>query len=223
MLGFKSYIRTTVGKKTVVALSGLVMAGFTLVHMAGNLLIPVGAEAYNHYSHGITSNLPLLYTVETVLVLAFVFHVYFAVTLSFSNRSAKSGKYYVYGKEKGTTYAARSMIYSGLLLFVFIILHLITFKYGPYYVVEYGGVEMRDLHRLIAEKFHEPLYVTWYVLALLVLGLHLSHGLKGAIQSLGLASSLNPSLVLAARVFAVLVAGGFILPPLYVMFLMGGP
>jgi succinate dehydrogenase / fumarate reductase cytochrome b subunit len=223
MNSVKAYIRSSVGTKTLVALTGLVMAGFILGHMAGNLLMLVSPQAYNHYGHAITSNLLLLYPTEIILSLAFLTHVALTVKLYFKNRQARVGSYYQLPGEKGTTFAARTMILSGTVVGVFIILHLITFKFGPHYEVTYDGVVVRDLYRLISEKFHEPLYVAWYVFALIVLGLHISHGLKGAFQSLGLTSSFNPNLVKVAWAFTIVVAGGFILQPIYVMFFTGGP
>jgi succinate dehydrogenase / fumarate reductase cytochrome b subunit len=104
---------------------------------------------------------------------------------------------------------------------VFTILHLITFKWGAYYQATYGGVEMRDLYRLVLEKFSEPLYVGWYIFALLVLFVHMSHGFSAAFQSLGFIGVRNPGLKRTGIAFAILITAGFISQPVY-LFLTGG-
>jgi succinate dehydrogenase / fumarate reductase cytochrome b subunit len=112
------------------------------------------------------------------------------------------------------------MALSGLLLLAFLILHLITFKWGTYYSVQYGGIEMRDLYRLVAEKFQNLWFVGWYLLCLCLLGLHLSHGFAATFQSLGFGRVRNRGLRIAGWLFATIVAGGFISQPLY--FILGG-
>ncbi len=217
----KQVFWNSVGKKQLVGLTGLGLSGFVLMHMAGNMLILVGAKAYNHYGHAIVSN-PLLYVAEVGLVVLFLVHIALALSLAKDNRAARPVAPYQLPKgEERASFASRTMVYSGLLILVFTILHLITFKYGPNYPVTYDGVEMRDLHRLVIEKFNEPLYFGWYLICLVVLGLHLSHGISASFQSLGLLSSKHPRLKCIAWGFAALVAGGFISQPFYAI-LCGG-
>jgi len=184
--------------------------------MAGNMLMWLGPEAYNTYSHALITN-PLLPVAEIGLVVFFVAHLGLALSLVWQNKAAKGGRYAVSGDVKAGGFAAKTMVYTGLLLLVFIVLHLITFKYGPHYTATYHGVEMRDLHRLIVEKFSEPLYVAWYWLSLIVLGIHLSHGFAGTFQSLGIASSNHPTIRKIGWAFAIIVSAGFISQPLYVI------
>ena len=110
------------------------------------------------------------------------------------------------------------MILSGITLLIFVPLHIWTFKFGPNYdsVAEPG---VRDLHRLMDEVFAEPLYVVWYVVALALLGYHAWHGFGSAFGSLG--SSHSPALRRVGHVFAVLLAGGFIIIPITI-YLGGG-
>ncbi len=117
----------------------------------------------------------------------FLAHFVIALALAWSNWKARDFKYAMPASgPKRTTLTQRSLWAQGLLILVFMILHLITFKYGPHYVVDYGKGEIRDLHRLVIEVFNEPVYVVWYVVALVVLGFHLSHGVGSSLQTLGI-------------------------------------
>ena len=112
------------------------------------------------------------------------------------------------------------MAYTGSLILVFIILHIITFKYGTHYDATYGGVVMRDLHRLIIEVFQQTEYVAWYLLCLVLLAFHLSHGFASSFQSLGFRHpKYSQPLKCLSVIYAVIVAVGFISQPLYVYFL----
>jgi succinate dehydrogenase / fumarate reductase cytochrome b subunit len=213
-----NFIRSSVGKKYLMGLSGLIWAGFIFGHMAGNMLILVSPEAFNIYGHTIVSNKLLLYSTEILLVLAIVTHVACAIALTIGNRRAKA-KHTAQNSsaEKKAMLGSRWMAAQGSLILVFIITHLITFKYGPYYETTIGGVVMRDLARLLDEVFHQPGYVAWYVVALLVLSFHLKHGFGSLFQSFGL---LHPAyqkpIQKASWVYALVVVGGFLSQPLYV-------
>jgi len=223
MISTREYFKSTIGRKTLVGFTGLAISLFALVHMLENLLLLAGPEAYNRYTSTLANNHLLVYPAEVGLVLVFSIHMLVAFQLFFSGRISKpSGRYFEQGSEKGSSFAARTMILSGSLLLVFLVLHLITFKWGAYYSVTYDGVEMRDLYRLVMEKLSEPLYAGWYVLSLVVLMLHLSHGFKSAFQSLGIMSSLNPRLRKIGWGFAIVVTGGYLIHPLVFFFTGGG-
>ncbi len=186
--------------------------------MSGNLVMLVSPQAYNMYGHQMTHN-PVFPALEVLLLAAFIFHVVLATQLWFRNRAARPHNNISAGSgAKRSSFAVRSMILSGLLLLVFIVLHLITFKFGPHYTVVYDGVEVRDLYRLIQEKFHSPGYVAWYILALVVMGVHLSHGIASLFQSMGLAGVRNPKLQVVSLGVAWVLTAGFILQPLWILF-----
>ncbi len=220
--GLGGWMCSTIGRKQLVGVTGLGLSLFLLTHMAANMLILFSAEAYNKYSHALITN-PLLPVAELGLVGIFVLHLFLAIRLQIMNWGARDTRYAVMSNgEKGTSWIQRSMWAQGLLILVFAILHLITFKYGTHYSVNYDGVEMRDLHRLVVEVFQEPGYVVWYIVALIVLGLHLSHGVGSSFQTLGIH---HPRYQKAIRVFsiayALIVIGGFLSQPIYVFFLRG--
>lgn len=207
----------TILRKQLVAITGLGLTLFVLTHMAGNLLILISAQKYNEYGHALISN-PLLEVAEIGLVAAFFGHIALALALQILNRRARPSGYAVNAAgAKATSLPSKSMAPQGLIILVFLITHLITFKYGAHYEVNYGHGSIRDLHRLVVEVFQQPGYVAWYVIALLVLGLHLSHGVKSMFQTVG---AHHPRYEKCLKgfgyLYAFVVAAGFLSQPLYV-------
>lgn len=221
MGNIKTWICSSVGKKQVVGLTGLGIALFALLHMAGNLMMFVSPKLYNLYGHQVV-HMPAFPLLELLLLVAFLVHVGFTISLVRDAQRAKPRGNAPGAKgPKRTSFAARTMILSGLLLLAFLVLHVITFKYGPYYSISYDGVEVRDLYRLLVEKFQSPLYVGWYALCLVLLGLHLSHGIASVFQSLGFQSARHPKLRAFSWVLALVIAGGFFMQPFWI-FSRGG-
>lgn len=199
------------------SLTGLVWLGFVLTHMLGNLLIFVGADAYNAYSHALVSN-PFLILAEALLAVTLLVHIYTGIKVTLENKGARSKKYAMPSNgEKAARFQSKFMIFHGSILLVFIILHLITFKYGQHYTTTVRGVEMRDIHRLVIEVFQNPIYVAWYCVALVSLGLHLSHGFFSSLATAGIyGPKYAPMISKFGYVYAVLVSLGFISQPVYV-------
>lgn len=216
-----SFWLTSIGKKYFMGVSGLIWAGFVMGHMAGNMLVFVSKDAYNAYGHAITSGI-FIYVVEAALLSTLIGHVLFGFALTFQNRRAKGIRYaYTSTGPKGASLTSKTMIFQGTLILIFIILHLITFKYGSYYETEVKGVVMRDLHRLMVEVFAQPGYIAWYVVCLVVLGFHLAHGLGSTVQSLGIKTEGNEHWVkIAGWIYGTVVAAGFLSQPIYI-FLLG--
>jgi succinate dehydrogenase / fumarate reductase cytochrome b subunit len=214
------FVRSSIGKKVIMAVSGLVWTGFVFGHMAGNLLMFVSPDLYNAYGHAIVHNKPLLFTAETVLSLALITHVITALLLSKENMDARPVGYAASAQGvKKPTLASQTMKYTGAIVLFFIISHLFTFKYGPEYTTTVSGVEMRDLYKLLVEVFSKPAFAFGYVLCLGLLGMHLKHGVQAAVQSLGFRHpKYTPMIKIAAVVYATVVSLGFIAQPLYIFF-----
>lgn len=212
-----SMLCSTITKKLIVSITGLAISGFTLMHMSTNLLLLVNHETYNRASHSLVTN-PLIYVAEAGLLFAFLVHLGMALSLAWSNHKARGPKpIRATNGEKCTNLGSRWMVQTGLVLLAFLVLHLITFKYGAHYEITYGTDTMRDLARLVVEKFQDPIYVAWYEFSLVVLFIHLRHGISSSVQSLGIAGSRNRAAQKIGWLFAILVAGGFIIQPLYLM------
>ena len=208
---------TSVGTKVLIALTGLALFGFLIIHLAGNLLVLSSPEAFNAYSHKLISN-PLIYLAEAGLGGLFVVHIWKAAINYRQNRGARPTRYEMKrpaGHTSRKTLSSTSMIVSGTTILVFLILHLRTFKFGAYYDAAEPGV--RDLYRLVLEVFHKPGYVIWYVGAMVLIGMHLRHGITSALQSLGaMPAGLTRGLLTAGAIVAILIAGGFAIIPIWV-------
>lgn len=220
-----AYLTSSIGKKQLMAVTGLAWCGFVFGHMAGNLLYLVGPDAFNLYGHGITKNKAIYYAIETGLLVTFVLHVLFALMVVSANRRARPVGYAKgqQGSDKtAATFASRTMVYSGLLILVFVVLHLITFRFGPYYPTTADGMEVRDLAKLMEETFLSTGYFAWYAFSMVVLALHLSHALWSAFQTLGLIPfGKEPALRKLSLAFGWLVGIGFAANPIYIYFFRG--
>lgn len=214
-----SYWRVTIGQKQIVAATGLGLALFVLSHMAGNLLMFKSPQAYNEYGHALVSN-PLFFLAEGGLIAAFLFHASIAIRLQFINKAARPVAYAASPTgAKATDPVSKTMAIQGMIILVFVLLHLWTFKYGPHYEVDYGKGPIRDLFKLVTEVFQSPGYIAWYSFSLIVLGLHLSHGIKSVLQTFGIHHpAYQNHIKLAAVLYALLVAGGFLSQPIYMFF-----
>lgn len=204
------YFRSSVGRKHLVAITGLLLCGFLVGHLSGNLLLMVSSDAFNVYAHKLTSLGALLYVIEAGLSLVFLVHMYLAVRLNLENAKAR-GKYQMKRRTgRGTTIMSATMPYTGLVLLVFLILHLMNLKFGTYYTTVVGGVEMRDIYKTTMEYFANPVSVAWYVVAMACAALHTAHGFASAFQSLGLNHPKYYSKIkIISYLYAVVIGGGF--------------
>ncbi|MBT4760211.1 MAG: succinate dehydrogenase cytochrome b subunit [Bdellovibrionaceae bacterium] len=218
-MGIFGFIKSSIGQKYVVATTGLLFALFVLSHVLGNFLIFVGPEAYNMYSYKLISN-PFIIVAEIGLVVLFVVHLAVAIKLTASNMVARPDKYALQAKgKKKTDPVTKAMWIQGAVIFIFMVSHLITFKYGTYYTAEYDGLVVRDLYKLMVEVFASPLFVVGYVLCMVMLGLHLSHGIQSALKTFGFNHPQYEAKVRTVGLgVALIVSLGFIAQPVYIFF-----
>lgn len=204
------YFRSSIGRKHLVAITGLLLCGFLVSHLLGNLLLLVGSDAFNLYSYKLFSLGSLLYLIEAVLALVFIVHMYLAVSLNLENLKAR-GKYQVKTRTgRGTTIMSATMPYTGLVLLIFLILHLMNLKFGTNYTTTVDGIEMRDIYKTTMEYFQNPMNVAWYVIAMTAAALHTMHGFSSAFQSLGFNHpKYYGKIKLIGYAYGVLIAGGF--------------
>jgi succinate dehydrogenase / fumarate reductase cytochrome b subunit len=212
---------STVGTKVLIALTGVSLFGFLVFHLYGNLLLFWGPDKYNEHAHALISN-PLVIPAELGLLAIFLLHAVEAVMNFLRNRDARPAGYAVRkwgGGASRKTWASTSMILTGLITLAFVALHLVTFKYGPYYAAAEPGV--RDLYRLLIEVFRKPGYVVFYIVTMTVVGLHLRHGISSSLQSLGLVpDAWTRAFLRAGYLLALIVGGGFVLIPIWVYFFL---
>ena len=212
----KTVLGSSIMKKQIVALTGVLLCGFLVCHLLGNLLLFVGDEAFNLYAHKLTST-PLIYGAEAILGLIFLTHLGLTLKLTLENRAARGSSYHFKQKTgRGASFASSTMPYTGFLILVFAIFHIKALKFGPVYYQTYDGVVIRDLFRTCLEYFSNPLAVIWYVLAMVVLACHTYHGFWSAFQSLGINHPQYTPLIRGfSRFYAVSMGVGFSLLPIY--------
>jgi succinate dehydrogenase / fumarate reductase cytochrome b subunit len=230
MSAARSVFRSSVVKKALMAATGLGMIVFLILHLAGNLTLLAGsADRYNAYSNLLTGLGPLLYGVEIGLVVLFLVHVIEAVAVWLEKRRARPEPYQRTAHAGGPSrmgLSSRTMIWTGAFLLVFTVVHLKTFKFGPGieqgYVATVHGTEMRDLYRLVSERFQQAGYVAFYVVSMVFLGMHLRHGFWSAFQSLGIQGRrLTDWLYRFGLALAVVLAAGYLVIPVW-MYVRGG-
>ena len=217
--------RTTIGLKILMAGTGLVFVGYVLLHMYGNLKALAGEEAFNSYAeHLRTLGEPLLpyggllWIIRVVLLLSLVGHVYAAYTLWSRAGHARRTKYAAVRTAARTAW----MRWGGTFLLLFIVWHLLQFTILKFSVnpSEQGPNVEQNPYALLVASFQVPWNSIIYVLAMVALALHISHGLFSATQTLGLTGSAQAyrRAKIVGHVAAVVIAGGFLLVPLSVAF-----
>lgn len=205
------FYRAAIGKKIVMGVTGLIGIGFVVLHMAGNLLAFRGAEEINAYAHFLASTGELLWLLRLVLVGAVILHVIAAYQLTMQNRAARPVGY-VKRESQVSTWAARTMRWGGVLLLVFIVLHVMHFTSPGW---RPGGDFVKaDVYSNLVTSFRIWWVTLFYVVSMIALGLHIYHGAWSSVRSIG-ASQPRPRPLhrRAALVIAVILWLGFTAVP----------
>lgn len=184
-------MNSSVGSKAVMAVTGLLLFGFVVAHMVGNLQIFLGPEVYNNYAHTMQGLGPLLWVARIGLLAIFLAHVVTSLRLAAKNRAARPERY-VFEQTVEASIASRTMVLSGLVILVFVIYHLahFTLKWtnAPGEGLEYtlkSGVVTHDVYSLFVLSFRVWYIVLAYIVAQVVLAVHISHGMSSVFQTLG--------------------------------------
>jgi succinate dehydrogenase / fumarate reductase cytochrome b subunit len=216
-----TFVSSSVGTKVILAASGLALFGYLVLHLAGNLLIYFGPAALNGWGHRLVSN-PLVVPAEIALLLIFVVHVWKAVANWWANRQARPVPYAMKrwaGHTSRKNLGSTTMIWSGAVVLVFVVLHVAGFKYGLFYEPPPFEPGVRDLYQLVVGTFRHPGWAAFYVVAMVFVGLHLRHGISSACQSLGLdGPRFTPAVLRAGVLLAVAIGAGFASIPLWAYF-----
>ena len=223
--------KSSLGKKYIMAVTGFVLFLFVIGHLAGNLQIFLGQEAINRYGHFLQSNPELIWPARLTLLLMVGLHIWSATVISLENKAARPVGYDVY-KPVGSSYASRTMLVSGSIVFVFIVYHLLHYTVVVQYLNFTGQdfnafmeklpgqvpPERHDIFKMMVVGFTNPWVSAFYVLGLALLCLHLSHGASSMFQSLGWKNeAYRPFLDLAARVVAVMIFLGYTSIPIAIL------
>ena len=181
-------LKSSLGKKYVMAVTGLMLLGFVIAHLLGNLQIFLGADWLNGYSEHLEEIPLLLWPVRVVLGTTLIVHMIVAIWLAFENKKARPAPYAVQSTVQASL-ASRTMVFTGLSVFLFIVYHLLHFTWGVtnpefFHLTDPKGRE--DIYSMVILSFKNPMISGVYLLALFILSAHLGHGLPSFLQSLGL-------------------------------------
>ena len=204
---------SSIGKKAVMAVTGLVLFGFLILHMLGNLQVFLGREVMNHYAETLHGNPGLLWVARVVLLVSVVLHTWAAIQLTAVKTAARPVAYVKPGNVQGST-GSRTMMLSGPVIALFVIGHLLHFTTGT---IHPQFVELHAYENVIT-GFANPIAAGLYIVAMILVGFHLSHGIWSMFQSIGFSHPrYTPLIKKFAGVFSWILIAGFISVPIAVL------
>ncbi len=221
MNNLTTLLKSSIGRKLMMALTGLFLVLFLLIHLIGNLqlLIPDGGEAFNIYAHTMGNN-PLIQIVSKLNFLFIILHVIYSIWLSRLNKAARPIGYAGKPAQATSTLSSRNMGILGTLILAFLLVHLKGFWYefktgADIMMVTYGTETIPDVFPVVATAYSNVWYAAFYVIMMGVVGFHLYHGFQSAFQTLGLGYNKYKKLIqTAGTLFAILVPALFALIPI---------
>lgn len=230
MKAFGEIWRSNIFQKWLMAITGILLVGFLLGHLSGNLLVFLGKEDINAYAHGLRTmgHGMVIWIVRLGLLSMFVLHVSSAITLARRNRAARPQSYAKVTPRKSTM-ASRSMVYSGLLLLTYVVYHLAHFTWGAVHTANYAGqpgwdyalldgTVVPDVYRMVVASFQVPLIAVLYILSMIMVGLHLNHAIASAFQTMGVTNQrVVPAIRRIGPLLSFIVAAGFSAVPLAII------
>lgn len=225
MPSLKNALTSQVGRKLMTGITGIGLMLFLVGHIVGNLSIFGAPDAFNLYTKTLTDLGPLLYVIEAGLAFFFLYHTILGVSIWLKKKKARPSKYHTYQTKGGPSHqslASKSMVYTGAIILIFVVLHIIHFKFGAEYMTMIDGMQVRDLKKLVLEEFQKTWVVIGYVAVLGLMVLHLSHGFWSAFTSLSMKNkATSKRMQMGAYGFAIIIMLLFIFIPVYI-YLTGG-
>ncbi|MEM7036710.1 MAG: succinate dehydrogenase cytochrome b subunit [Bacteroidota bacterium] len=223
----------SIGKKLIMGLTGLFLIIFLVTHLAGNLLLFAGPVPFNEYAEFMGKTW-FIRIAEIILFLGFIVHIADGLMLKMQNRKARPVRYAVNAGNKNSSWGSRNMAATGIILLVFLILHLISFFLDARFGLDIGlGIDMSQFdytaigtedHASLWHKSAAQMSVEWYsaiyVIAMAIVGFHLNHGFQSAFQTLGIRhAKYTPLIKKAGTAFAIVVPAAFAAIPIYFVIL----
>jgi succinate dehydrogenase cytochrome b subunit len=218
---FIKFIDSATGKKLVMALTGLFLGLYLIEHLVGNLLLLAndGGKSFEIYSEIMASSKNFLIRfIEIILFLVFIYHIINGVRLWWGNRSARRIGYKKNNPSANSTFFSRFMIYSGSIVFIFLIIHLDSFFF-PYRFGNPGNT----MYEGVVAKFSNTWYSIFYIFAMILLAFHLVHGVQSSFQTLGIRHNKYTGFIkVCGIIFSIVICAGFALIPIYFLLTTGG-
>jgi len=213
---FWQSVNSSIGKKILMAFTGILLIIFITIHLAGNFTLYWGEKAFSSYAGTLEIVKPIIRIIEVILASIFILHIINAVRVWWGNKIAKSIDYAVNAKSQNSSIFSRTTIQSGSLIFIFLIIHLKTIWY-PH---NFAGED--NLYGIVTWLFLHPVYSWFYVFAMILLGFHLNHGFQSAFQTMGWNHKKYFPLIQAiGTVYSILIAAGFASLPIYFLYFQG--
>jgi succinate dehydrogenase / fumarate reductase cytochrome b subunit len=209
------FLTSSIGQKLLMGMTGLFLCSFLVVHLAGNFLLfkGDGGAAFDQYSLFMSTN-PVIRTIELGLFAALLLHSIFGLRLWMENRKVRPERYAVSAGTSTSTTSSRITFITGSMIFIFLVIHLRTF----FVPARFSGEEI-SMYRAVVEAFASPLYSSFYVIAMVLLGYHLRHGFQSAFQTFGIrGKKYEAAIEVFGFVFWFLIPLGFATMPVYFLF-----
>jgi len=214
------FVRSSIGKKLLMALSGLFFCSFLLVHLSGNMLLFIDGDMFNAYT-SVMASASINKVLEIVMVVLFLTHISTSALLTIENRAARPQKYAMDVSAGKRTFMSSNMFITGSIILVFLVLHLIGFKYGNWSndPVMMANPDNMTMYQLVADRLSGLLYALGYTIAVIVLGFHLNHAFQSAFQTLGLNhKKYTPFIHKVGTFYSIIIALGFASFPVFFFF-----
>lgn len=215
------FFKSSIGRKVAMALSAFFLMFFLIIHLAVNITSLFSEDVFNELSHFMGTNPLVQFALQPVLIFGVVFHFIMGFVLELKNKKANGVTYAKNNGAANSTWMSRNMIYSGLVILAFIVLHFIDFWF-PEINTKYIQGDMSGMHDGNFRYFHElqhkflnPARVGAYVVAFILLALHLLHGFTSAFQSMGVTAGRKKALQTFGKVYSIVIPLGFIIIALY--------
>ncbi|MGK2905602.1 MAG: succinate dehydrogenase cytochrome b subunit [Desulfuromonadales bacterium] len=212
--------QSSVGRKIIMAVTGIVLVSFVCVHLLGNSSVFVGADAINAYAQKLHSLGPFVWVFRLFMLAAFAIHIIFGIQLTLENRAATPEKN-VQVKRLRTGFGAETMIVSGLLLLAFVVYHLLQFTVrvtNPEIYIPLGNSGIVDVYFMVVNGFKNTLTVIVYLIAMAFLFLHVSHGFQSLFQTIGLSNDKSlPVMGMVSKLVGFVLLVGYISIPLLIV------
>lgn len=212
-----TFISSSIGKKLLMALSGLFFCSFLLVHLSGNMLMFISAEAFNTYT-SIMSTASINKVMEVMMVLLFLTHITTSALLTIDNRAARPEKYTMDVSAGKRTFMSSNMFITGSIVLIFVIVHLYNFKYGNWSndPSALADPNVLSMYELVLVGFQDILFTLGYLIAVIVLGFHLNHAFQSAFQTLGINhKKYTPTIQKLGTLYSIIIALGFASFPVF--------
>jgi len=208
---FTNTLGTSIGKKLMMAVTGLSFIGFLTLHLAGNLSIYGGPDSFNAYAEHLHALGPLLIIAEWILLTLAMVHVLTGTVLFLQNLAARPQRYRANKRAGGRTIGSATMPYTGILILLFVIFHLANFHFVD--------KSHTTIFQIVSQAFADPVYVAIYVLSMVVVAFHISHGFWSLFQTLGLNHpKYMPTVMAAGTIISLILGIGFGFLPIYISF-----